>query len=53
MAKVAGIKLPPKKATVARRKRSKVDAAWDDALQMSGEAYHKYRRRVFDAYYAE
>lgn len=53
MAKVAGIKLPPKKAPVARRKRSKVDAAWDDALKMSGAAYHKYRRRVFDSYYAD
>jgi len=53
MAKVAGIKLPPKKAPVARRKRSKVDAAWDDALKMSGAAYHKYRRRTFDSYYED
>jgi len=53
MAKVAGIKLPPKKAPVARKKRKTTEASWDDALKMSGAAYHTYRRRTFNAYYAD
>jgi hypothetical protein len=54
MATVAGIKIPKKKAPAARKTRGKAaEPSWADALTMSGEAYHIYRRRVFDLYYED
>ena len=47
-----GKKIARKKAPAARRQRGKTaDPSWTDALKMSGEAYHKYKRKQIDFYY--
>jgi len=49
-----GKKITRKKAPAARRQRGKTaDPSWTDALKMSGEAYHKYKRKVIDFYYED
>ena len=49
-----GKKIARKKAPAARRQRGKTaDPSWDNALKMSGEAYHKYKRKQIDFYYGD
>ena len=43
-----------KKKPVVRKQRSKAqDPSWETALDMSGEAFHRYKMKTTDWYYAE
>jgi len=43
-----------KKKPVVRKQRSKaLDPSWETALDMSGEAFHRYKMKTTDWYYAE
>jgi len=43
-----------KKKPVIRKQRSKaLDPSWETALDMSGEAFHRYKMKTTDWYYAE
>ena len=48
-----GKKIARKKAPAVRRKRTNTDPSWVDALKMSGQAYHVYRRKCIDFYYGD